>query len=321
MLRDREVQRVVDELLGTDDRSLALDDHTIASRRRAAATTRPTTEPAGDGGRRAARVRRDRDRAAEPAVHDRCARRRRARDRQPHGRPGAVARGVDRRPARRRASRARRGRRTDADRARQGVQGTRARSPVRRTEKTADVLQRQLKDAHRASSRRTWRARWPSTSATTRAGFPSSSSCLHSTYGDDATLDRRRGRAVPRRASAPRAGSISRTRSTAATSRRARGAAPAAHCDERRAAEAAASDAGHGVARLPLPAAAAARRSLDRHQGTGGRCARDEERGRRSVPARSVANGSAPTACAMRCGCWRRPSSTFGARAGSTSER
>ena len=34
-LRDREVQRVVDELLGGVDRSLALDDHTIESRRRA----------------------------------------------------------------------------------------------------------------------------------------------------------------------------------------------------------------------------------------------------------------------------------------------
>ena len=32
-LRDREVQRLVDELLGGDDRSFALDDHTIASRR------------------------------------------------------------------------------------------------------------------------------------------------------------------------------------------------------------------------------------------------------------------------------------------------
>jgi DNA polymerase III subunit delta len=36
-LRDREVQRVVDELLGGIDRSLALDDHTIESRRRAGA--------------------------------------------------------------------------------------------------------------------------------------------------------------------------------------------------------------------------------------------------------------------------------------------
>jgi len=35
-LRDREVQRVVDELLGGDDRSFALDDHTMAGRRRAA---------------------------------------------------------------------------------------------------------------------------------------------------------------------------------------------------------------------------------------------------------------------------------------------
>jgi DNA polymerase-3 subunit delta len=34
-LRDREVQRLVDELLGGDDRSFALDDHTLAGRRRA----------------------------------------------------------------------------------------------------------------------------------------------------------------------------------------------------------------------------------------------------------------------------------------------
>jgi DNA polymerase III subunit delta len=34
-LRDREVQRLVEELLGGDDRSFALDDHTLASRRRA----------------------------------------------------------------------------------------------------------------------------------------------------------------------------------------------------------------------------------------------------------------------------------------------
>jgi DNA polymerase III delta subunit len=33
-LRDREVQRVVDDLLGGEDRSFALDDHTLASRRR-----------------------------------------------------------------------------------------------------------------------------------------------------------------------------------------------------------------------------------------------------------------------------------------------
>ena len=35
VLRDREVQRLVDELLGGEDRSFALDDHTLASRRRA----------------------------------------------------------------------------------------------------------------------------------------------------------------------------------------------------------------------------------------------------------------------------------------------
>jgi DNA polymerase III delta subunit len=43
VLRDREVQRIIDELLGDDDRSFALDDHTIASKRRAA-------DDADDGG-------------------------------------------------------------------------------------------------------------------------------------------------------------------------------------------------------------------------------------------------------------------------------
>jgi DNA polymerase III subunit delta len=38
-LRDREVQRIVDELLGGEDRSFALDDHTLASRRRAGDST------------------------------------------------------------------------------------------------------------------------------------------------------------------------------------------------------------------------------------------------------------------------------------------
>ncbi len=45
VFRDREVQRVVDELLGGEDRSFALDDHTFAARRRAGADT---TNDAGD---------------------------------------------------------------------------------------------------------------------------------------------------------------------------------------------------------------------------------------------------------------------------------
>ena len=44
-LRDREVQRLVDELLAGDDRSLALDDHTVPSRRRA-----PTETDDDEGG-------------------------------------------------------------------------------------------------------------------------------------------------------------------------------------------------------------------------------------------------------------------------------
>jgi DNA polymerase-3 subunit delta len=49
-LRDREVQRVVDELLDGADRSFALDDHTMASRRRGAgAEEADDTEPAEEG--------------------------------------------------------------------------------------------------------------------------------------------------------------------------------------------------------------------------------------------------------------------------------
>ena len=54
-LRDREVQRVVDELLGGVDRSLALDDHTIESRRRGGAAPTPTPRPTTTTTRRAAR--------------------------------------------------------------------------------------------------------------------------------------------------------------------------------------------------------------------------------------------------------------------------
>jgi len=49
-LRDREVQRLVDELLGGDDRSFALDDHTLASRRRAGDAAPETADDADDRG-------------------------------------------------------------------------------------------------------------------------------------------------------------------------------------------------------------------------------------------------------------------------------
>jgi DNA polymerase-3 subunit delta len=48
-LRDREVQRLVDELLGTEDRTLALEDHAIPSRRRSASEEDAPAEPEGDG--------------------------------------------------------------------------------------------------------------------------------------------------------------------------------------------------------------------------------------------------------------------------------
>jgi len=49
-LRDREVQRVVDELLGGVDRSLALDDHTVESRRRASTNSADTDATSDDDG-------------------------------------------------------------------------------------------------------------------------------------------------------------------------------------------------------------------------------------------------------------------------------
>ena len=48
-LRDREVQRVVDELLGDIDRSLALDDHTVESRRRGASAEAEPDDDTDDG--------------------------------------------------------------------------------------------------------------------------------------------------------------------------------------------------------------------------------------------------------------------------------
>jgi DNA polymerase III subunit delta len=47
-LRDREVQRVIDDLLGDDDRSFALDDHSIAGRRRAGSSA-SEDDTGGDG--------------------------------------------------------------------------------------------------------------------------------------------------------------------------------------------------------------------------------------------------------------------------------
>jgi DNA polymerase-3 subunit delta len=50
VLRDREVQRVISELLSDADRSFGPDDHTLASRRRAgAAEEEPSEEPVADG--------------------------------------------------------------------------------------------------------------------------------------------------------------------------------------------------------------------------------------------------------------------------------
>ena len=88
-LRDREVQRVVDELLDGDRpvaRARRPHDRVAPPRGRGAdadaATTTTTTVDRRVA--RAADVRGGRERAAEPAVHDGVPRRRRARDRQPH---------------------------------------------------------------------------------------------------------------------------------------------------------------------------------------------------------------------------------------------
>jgi DNA polymerase-3 subunit delta len=50
VLRDREVQRVVDELLAGEDRSFALDDHMIAGRRRGASDDDGADDDAGSEG-------------------------------------------------------------------------------------------------------------------------------------------------------------------------------------------------------------------------------------------------------------------------------
>jgi DNA polymerase III subunit delta len=49
VLRDREAQRLIDELLGEEERSFALDDHTIPSRRRATDTDQSTSDADDDG--------------------------------------------------------------------------------------------------------------------------------------------------------------------------------------------------------------------------------------------------------------------------------
>lgn len=49
IFRDREVQRLVDELLGGEDRSFALDDHSLAGRRRAAGDNVPDGDDDDDG--------------------------------------------------------------------------------------------------------------------------------------------------------------------------------------------------------------------------------------------------------------------------------
>ena len=48
-LHDREVQHLIDELLGGDDRSFALDDHTVGGRRRAGAAENDDEDESADG--------------------------------------------------------------------------------------------------------------------------------------------------------------------------------------------------------------------------------------------------------------------------------
>ena len=113
--------------------------------------------------------------------------RRRARHRQRHDGAGAVARGVDRRSARRRAPGARRGRRTHR-RARSTRRSRRTRrSSGPPADQTADVLQRELHDAHLKLA--------PDATKQIAAHLgddagrvPELVELLHATYGDDATL-------------------------------------------------------------------------------------------------------------------------------------
>ena len=88
VLRDREVQRVVDELLDGDDRSLALDDHTIdrdAGGGAADDDAADDDDDAGDGASSSCRRSpRSSNALQSPPFMTECRVRRRARDRQPH---------------------------------------------------------------------------------------------------------------------------------------------------------------------------------------------------------------------------------------------
>ena len=147
-LRDREVQRLVDELLGADDRTLALEDHTRSRRRRRRASDDDAApEPEGDGTSiDMPAFTAVTERVAEPAVHDRVPRRRRARHRQPHDaiRRSGWPRGSQ--PARRHAPRARGGRRPHPPSIDKAAKAH-ATVVAPATEQTAGVLAAQLKDA------------------------------------------------------------------------------------------------------------------------------------------------------------------------------
>ena len=265
---------------------------------------------------RVADVRGGRERVAEPAVHDGVPRRRRARGRQPHAEQGKWIAAWIADPLDGVHLVLVSGRHAHPRRARQGVQGGRRRGRFHQA-------------SRRPACSRTRGAKRGSVEAHARGGariathlgddagrVPELVELLRATYGDKATLDV--DEVEPYLGELGTAGTLrshERDRPRRAR-RRARGAAPHADRDQRVATEAAASDAGDGVARVPLPAAAAARRSRDHHQGTGRRGARHEERGRRAVPARGGDAGSDPTDCAKRSVSSRRPSSTCAAQSG-----
>ena len=190
-------------------------------------------------------------------------------------RAGQVARGVDGRSARRRAPR----------RSSPAAGACRRRST--RRPRPADVAGPAGEQTRRRSRRRPRRRapeahgrghrRASSTHLGDDAGrFPSWSSCCARPTARSATLDVDDVEPYLGELGTVGRFDLTERRSTTAM-RAARGTAPVCCTGDRRVAtQAAAPDAGDGVARVPLPAAAAPRRSRDHDQGAGGGGARDE---------------------------------------------
>ena len=286
-LRDREVQRLVDELLGTEDRTLALEDHTIPSRRRSASDDDAAPEPEGDGtsidvpaftavtnalqsppfmtAYRVVVVREignlTTDQAKWLAAWITAG--------SDETRLVLVAGGGRTPPSIDKAAKAH------------------ATVVAPATEQTAGVLAAQLKAAGvRLAPDAS--ARLVEHLGEDAGRVPELVEVLQSTYGSGVTLG-----VDDVEVYLGDVGTAGRFDLTNAIDRgdvadRARRAQPPAHRDEHARTEAVAPAPGDGDARVPLPTAAATRRSVDHDQGTGGRGARHAQRGRGPVPARSV---------------------------------